>query len=118
MRMNPKIESYRVTKGVLSSPTASPCGMFLIPYRSNTLTVMVSDGLEIVDGWEHVSISLKNRCPNWEEMCFVKDLFWDEEETVQQLHVPKSLHINIHPHCLHLWRKINGNIELPPSYMV
>ena len=31
-------------------------------------------------GWEHVSVSTRRRPPNWQEMCFVKDLFWDEED--------------------------------------
>jgi hypothetical protein len=26
-------------------------------------------------GWEHVSISLKRRCQNWDEMCLIKDIF-------------------------------------------
>ena len=26
-------------------------------------------------GWEHVSVSLRNRCPTWDEMCLVKDIF-------------------------------------------
>jgi len=47
---------------------------FLIPYHSFTLRVIASDG----QGWEHVSFSLPNRCPNWREMCFIKNLFWDE----------------------------------------
>lgn len=63
-------------------------------------------------------MSLKNRCPNWFEMDYVKDLFWAEEETVMQLHVPKSEHINCHPHCLHLWRPLGVKIPLPPGEMV
>ena len=36
-----------------------------------------------VGSWEHVSVSVpgKKFCPSWEEMCWVKDLFWGEEET-------------------------------------
>ena len=26
-------------------------------------------------GWEHVSVSLQNRCPTWDEMCRIKDIF-------------------------------------------
>ena len=36
-----------------------------------TLRVLFSDGL----GWDHVSVSLADRCPTWAEMCFIKDLF-------------------------------------------
>ena len=39
-------------------------------------------------GWEHVSVSLpgQSRCPRWDEMCFIKDLFWAEDECVVQYH--------------------------------
>lgn len=61
------------------------------------------------DGWEHVSIELKaRRLPTWDEMCFVKDLFWDEEEEVVQIHPKKSQYINI-TEALHLWRPADGD---------
>jgi hypothetical protein len=64
--------------------------------------------------WEHVSVSTDRRCPTWQEMDFVKDLFWGPEETVMQLHVPKNRHVNVHPYCLHLWRPLFTAIPLPP----
>lgn len=68
--------------------------------------------------WEHVSISTHNRCPNWEEMCFVKELFWDDEETVVQYHPAKSNYINRHPYCLHLWKPVLAVLPLPPTIMI
>lgn len=60
-------------------------------------------------GWEHVSIELcARRLPTWEEMCFVKDLFWDDEETVIQMHPKKSQYVDI-AEALHLWRPVDGN---------
>jgi hypothetical protein len=29
-----------------------------------------------------LSCSLPNRCPNWREMGFIKDIFWDGEDVV------------------------------------
>lgn len=89
-------------------------GYFQIPFESFVLQVVASDG----GGWEHVSVSLKNRTPNWKEMCFIKDLFWDDEETVIQFHPPKSEYVNQHPNCLHLWRKTGQNLETPPRIFV
>lgn len=89
-------------------------GAFYIPFESQVLKVIASEG----NGWEHVSVSLKNRCPNWKEMCFIKDLFWDSEDTVIQYHPPKSQYINNFPYCLHLWRPINEKIPLPPQDLV
>ncbi len=89
-------------------------GVFVIPFESTQLRCMASEG----EGWEHVSISLNNRCPNWKEMCFIKDLFWGEEDTVIQYHPPKSLYVNNFPFCLHLWRPRNKKIPLPPTILV
>ena len=69
-------------------------------------------------GWEHVSVSTRRRPPNWQEMCFVKDLFWDEEECVIQFHPPKSCYVNNHQFCLHLWRPTDDHVRLPPSILV
>lgn len=69
-------------------------------------------------GWDHVSVSLLNRCPSWGEMDYVKRLFFKDEETAMQLHVPSCDHINIHPYCLHLWRPHEAEIPRPPELMV
>lgn len=69
------------------------------------LEVIASDGAD----WEHVSVSLSHRTPTWEEMCFVKSLFWDEQDAVIQIHPPKSEYVNTHPYTLHLWRRCDTN---------
>ncbi|WP_456797599.1 DUF7694 domain-containing protein [Bradyrhizobium sp. USDA 4473] len=58
------------------------------------------------------------RCPNWEEMCFVKDLFWNEEECVMQLHPPHSQYVNNSRYCLHLWKPTHRDIPMPPASFV
>lgn len=91
------------------------CGAFAIPFEGRELRVVASSG----DGWDHVSVSLPNRCPNWREMDAVKRLFFRDDETAMQLHVPPSDHVNCHPYCLHLWRPNDGReIPRPPSIMV
>lgn len=70
------------------------------------------------DGWEHVSVSTAARCPTWEEMCFVKDLFWEPEECVVQFHPPRSEYVNNHPNVLHLWRHKTELFRTPPSILV
>lgn len=69
-------------------------------------------------GWEHVSVSLPLRCPTWQEMCFFKDLFWDEDETVVQYHPPKAEYINCHPYCLHLWKPFAMQLPRPTPDLV
>lgn len=48
----------------------------------------------------------------------VKDIFWGEDECVIQFHPPKSANINTHPYCLHMWKKIGADYELPPKEFV
>ncbi|MCL2136826.1 MAG: hypothetical protein FWH40_04810 [Coriobacteriia bacterium] len=83
-------------------------------YRLPGLTVVASWG----SGWEHVSVSRPSRCPTWEEMCLVKDMFWDEEECVVEYHPPKSKYVDNHPYCLHMWKPIGVEVPLPPSILV
>lgn len=66
------------------------------------------------ENWEHVSVSCANRCPTWEEMSSVKNLFWREDETVVQFHPRRDQYVNLHPFCLHLWKRVGSEYELPP----
>ena len=72
----------------------------------------------VADGWEHLSVSTPTRCPTWEEMQFMKEVFWKDNEVCYQLHPAKENYINNHPYCLHIWRKIGNDPELPPTWMV
>jgi hypothetical protein len=84
--------------------------------------VIASTGL----GWEHVSITLRQtgkqqfvqRCPTWAEMCYIKDLFWNEDETVVQYHPAKTEHVSVHNFCLHLWRPTEVELPTPLKIMV
>ena len=71
-----------------------------------------------VCGVNHESGSLARRCPTWEEMCMIKDIFWGEEECVVEYHPPRSQYVNRHPYCLHLWKKIGEEFETPPKEYV
>lgn len=109
------IEKFRVKHGPLGSDeTYGMAGAFEIPYADAVLTVIISDGA----GWDHVSVSLPNRCPTWEEMHWIKRVFWEDDETVFQFHPKEAKYISMHPYCLHLWKKQGENMELPPGWMV
>jgi hypothetical protein len=120
MRFSPKLEPFRLRDGPYASDPGSDYGAFLIPGpKGADLRVIASPGdADENIPWEHVSVSTTHRCPDWPEMCFIKELFWDEEETVMQLHPPKSQWINNHNFCLHLWKPTNAEIPLPPSNTV
>jgi hypothetical protein len=128
MKRNPdKIAEHgRIIKGPMASPPNSgPNGAFLIEIKEPgtsgtelvTLQVIASNGM----GWDHcsvVALGRVTRCPTWDEMCFVKRMFFRDDELVIQFHPPKHRHINFHWHCLHLWRCQKAGIELPPPTCV
>lgn len=69
-------------------------------------------------GWDHVSVSLPDRTPTWEELEFVKRLLFKPDEVAVQFHVPADDHVNFHPYTLHLWRSHRQRIRLPPKVFV
>lgn len=91
-------------------------GAFFVPcpHTGVTLRVIASADLD----WDHVSVSLPRRTPNWYEMEYIRKLFFKADEVVMQLHLPAELHITFHPHCLHMWRPWRVPIPLPQPMMV
>lgn len=115
------LNEYRLPLfGMLSNETS---GNFIIPSKNGKFKFHVIASTDEADRttWDHVSVSLvtwdeKNpleRCPKWDEMCYIKDLFFEDEEEVIQFHPKKSEYVNIHPYVLHMWRP-HGEWLKPP----
>ena len=121
------VELGREIFGPCASAVGERCGRFRLakPPAKQTLCILVSDagdwpelfGLSSLP-WEHVSVSAQGRCPTWEEMHWVKSLFFEPEECVIQFHPPASVYVNNHPFCLHLWKPVGFVIPLPPTECV
>lgn len=94
------------------------CGAFVVPSPIDgaPMSVIATDGTG--SGWQHVSVSRRNRTPNWQEMEHVIQLFGLPDEVWMQLHVPAADHINIHPYTLHWWMPTHTPIPLPPKEFV
>lgn len=115
-------EQYRISDGPLASTVDyGNNGAFAVPacIAGRNLWVIAADGY----GWEHVSVHCSNGkhkrfTPTWKEMCHIKNLFWDAEDCVMQLHPPESQWINTHDTTLHLWRPIDTTIPQPPGMLV
>lgn len=84
------------------------------PKFENELFFIFSNGA----GWEHLSVSTPDRIPTWEEMCYMKTIFWSDNEVCMQLHPKKEEYVNNHENCLHIWKPINQKIPTPPSCLV
>ena len=120
MLFSPKLEEYRLRSGDYASRTGDRFGCFLMPGPcGEALRLMAGDPSDpIAEGWEHVSVSTRRRIPNWREMCFVKDLFWEAEDCVVQFHPPASEYVNNYSFVLHLWRYQRQEFPMPPAELV
>lgn len=115
---NQEINRWRIREGKnASTNNYGNNGAFSIPGSDNlTFIAIASDGM----GWDHVSVHIAGifRCPTWEEMCFIKDLFWEPDECVIQYHPPQNIYVNVHTHTLHLWKPQSFAIPTPPLEMI
>lgn len=122
MRDLTKLDNFRMrTPQVLKrygSYGDETCGAFLIPLpgQSRILKCLASNS----EGWDHVSVSVDGhqRTPTWGEMAFVKTVFFKMDEIAWEYHMNVSDHINDHPFVLHIWRKHDFTMPLPPKVFV
>lgn len=113
----PKAEAGRQQCSGYNSCRGDTVGVFEIAHKGVLLCVTACDGNVNDTGWDHVSVSTFDRCPTWEEMCYIKRQFFKDNETVLQFHPPTNSYIT-HEHCLHLWRPIRWNVRMPPPKCV
>jgi|SRR5262245_31157825 len=118
LQITEQLERGRLLTGHYRSKPGNQFGIFeLHGPCGRMLRMMATDGLDT--GWEHVSVSSGiKRPPNWQEMCWVKNLFWGPEDCVVQFHPPASKYVNNHPACLHLWRHRVVPFPLPHEALV
>ena len=95
------------------------CGLIKLPAKNKkgykNASVVYSVGM----GWEHVSIAIvTGAMPTWDDMWWVKDQFFHEDETVVEYHPRKDKNINIVNNCLHLWRPTIVKMPEPPMICV
>jgi hypothetical protein len=82
-------------------------------HRNGTTSVIVScapfdDGHEYI----HASIAHTVRMPSYDELCLLhRAVFGDGY--AYQVFAPRSQHVNIHHHALHLWGRADGKPAMP-----
>lgn len=122
MKFHSELEKARVLRGELRSNPGDPYGAFRIQGPCGAPLYIIACNGEVPDqsiaGWEHVSVRRNKHVPNWQEMCFVKNLFWAPDECVVQFHPPASQYVNNHPHVLHMWKWTRGQMPMPPAILV
>jgi len=102
------------------NPSNEGCFAIPSPVDKRLMTTLVSSGY----GWDHVSVSRGQRCPYWEEMEYVRRVFFHPDECVMQLHPPLDEYITGEwpgrrsIFTLHLWRPQESVIPRPPGILV
>jgi hypothetical protein len=107
-------DSERAYGGAFLVPAPGKLGSFTKLSYLRVIAVS-GQGQPLAYRWDHVSVSLSSRCPTWDEMDYIKRLFFHPDEVCFQLHVGAKEHISNHPHCLHIWRPLDFAIPLPPA---
>lgn len=117
---NHKIETARSMDPDNVTWRGKNCGVFYFRRFSDTFAMIADDGVVSESGWEHITVVKQGSShpPSWEEMCWVKSLFWRDDECVLQYHPPRADYIDDHPCVLHLWRPTDGVIPVPPKELV
>lgn len=111
------IEEIRKTPNLFIEAEAENDGIggkYYDKYSGKYLNFIFSHQL----GWEHLSVSMPGKTPTWDQMCVMKDIFWNEDEACVEYHPKKEDYVNNHQHCLHIWKPTNETLPLPPSILV
>ena len=114
MRNLTHLNEYRIKYRGCMGNEKNGAFVFRLSGSNLNFVAIASDGA----GWDHVSVSTESRCPRWNGMQQVKDLFFEPEEVAMQLHPAKSEYVNNFPYCLHILRPQNTKIPTPPSILV
>jgi hypothetical protein len=78
--------------------------------HKNKLTVIMSVEDRRPGGiWWHISIAHPLGLPSWEQLVEVKEAFMGKEVKAMHLLPPRSQWMNVHPHCMHLWVRLDGD---------
>lgn len=83
-----------------------------VVHANGTTTVIVSaadfDGVEYI----HASIADKDSMPTYDDLCLLHRAAFGDGYAYQ-VFAPRSQHVNIHEHALHLWGRADGKPVLP-----
>lgn len=91
-------------------------GFFWIPKAKGYYQVYATTG----GGWDHVSFCLltengkfEKRIPKWNDVCKIKEMFFDSIEDVVEIHPKAEDYVNEHPYVLHLWKPTVKEMPIP-----
>lgn len=100
------LEEFKDSVGLEIKSTGEDGGAGIVRHGKLYGTVIWSTG----GGWDHVSVApfRHSYTPTWDDMCWLKSVFFEPDEWAVQFHPAESEYVNIMPNCLHLWRAQDG----------
>jgi len=85
-------------------------------YQSHHIRVILSCSIEADErAWLHMSISTRDRIPNWNELAHAKRVFLGDREAYQVI-PPKARYVNINEKVLHLFALLDENATALPDF--
>jgi len=99
--------------GFMALGTQQTMGVLLRAFQQGKLKLLLTvDDYEPFEKgagvWAHASLSRPDRDPTWREIKMVRDLVFGPESIVVQVLAPEAKWINMHPHCFHLWMRLDA----------
>lgn len=106
VKVKPQTAGWKPPTEIPSNWRLIKAGIDGAAYQSrNGLKVILSCCIEADEkNWVHLSVSRKNRLPDWAEFTQVKEIFLGKEALAIQVLAPRSEWVNHHPYCLHLYQ--------------
>lgn len=95
-----------------SPPVETPAG-WGYRHAEGDGTVIVSCGWHDGAEWIHASMTRRDRCPSYEDLCLLRRAAFGGDGWAYQVFAPAAKHINAHEHALHLWGRADGAPVLP-----
>lgn len=88
-----------------------PKGKIYIKGRGQKRLIVISSLETMEDGrkYLHVSISYRDKIPDWDTVKMIKELFIGDKKDAFIYFPQKEEYVNIMPYCLHLWSEYESD---------
>lgn len=94
-------------------PAGASCLITAPVNRAGSLIISESDYPDSDDWIIHASLAFETADPEYADLALIHRAVFGRKRWSYQVFAPESDHVNIHPHALHLWGRVDGKPMLP-----
>ena len=98
--------------GKIPLPTQDGYGLRFKNAKTSQMVILSTEDRGAAGMWLHLSTSFPSRIPTWDEVVAVKELFMGKDTKAMQMIPPREHWLNVHPFCLHVWVRLDGDAYL------